>query len=269
VSPPFWQILHYPQFFLSASGKKGHGIHSPFAFEFIRNVLNDSPENDPCSEIELLRSRMLKDQRVLEIIDWGAGAIPGSRRIRTLAAIARHSAINQKMGRLLFRIARHYQPKRVLELGSSLGISASYLGWGNPLASITTMEGSPELADQARKNIQELGLKGIQVLTGNFDQLIPGFCSSPQIVDQGLDLAFVDGNHRQEPTFRYFEQLAAIANPESLIVLDDIHWSGGMERAWTEIRSHPRTMMSFDLFFMGLVFFRPSFKTSQHFSLRF
>jgi len=31
----------YLRYYLSASNSKGHGIHSPFVFDFVKNVLND------------------------------------------------------------------------------------------------------------------------------------------------------------------------------------------------------------------------------------
>jgi hypothetical protein len=42
-----------------------------------------------------------------------------------------------------------------------------------------------------------------------------------------------------------------------------------MELAWAEIKSHPSVMLTVDLFFMGIVFLRPEFKTKQHFIIRF
>jgi hypothetical protein len=58
-------------------------------------------------------------------------------------------------------------------------------------------------------------------------------------------------------------------NPESVIVFDDIHWSREMEEAWEQIHQDSRVTLSIDLFFIGLVFFNPSFKVKQHFTIRF
>jgi len=52
-------------------------------------------------------------------------------------------------------------------------------------------------------------------------------------------------------------------------VFDDIHWSLEMEEAWEQIRQDPGVTLSIDLFFIGLVFFSPSFKVKQHFTIRF
>jgi hypothetical protein len=53
-----------------------------------------------------------------------------------------------------------------------------------------------------------------------------------------------------------------------VFVFHDIHWSAGMEEAWEEIKAHPRVKVTVDLFFSGLVFFKPEL-TKQHYRLRF
>jgi len=82
-------------------------------------------------------------------------------------------------------------------------------------------------------------------------------------------LAFIDGNHRKEPTLRYFQLLLQKANRPAVIILDDIHWSPEMEAAWEVVKSHPQSLLTIDLFFLGLVFFSNDFKVKQHFVIRF
>jgi hypothetical protein len=84
-----------------------------------------------------------------------------------------------------------------------------------------------------------------------------------------VDFAFVDGNHRLEPTLHYFEQLTRHSTETTILVFDDIHWSAEMELAWNRIQDHPLVMCTIDLFFLGLVFFKKDFKVKQHFIIRF
>jgi hypothetical protein len=58
------------------------------------------------------------------------------------------------------------------------------------------------------------------------------------------------------------------ATEESVFVFDDIHWSDEMHEAWQYISKHPKVMISIDLFFVGLVFFRKN-QPKQHFVLRY
>ena len=81
-------------------------------------------------------------------------------------------------------------------------------------------------------------------------------------------MAFIDGHHAEAPTVEYFEQLLAKGHANSVFVVDDIHWSVGMEKAWERIKAHPRVTVTIDLYDLGLVFFRTE-QGRQHFRLRY
>jgi predicted O-methyltransferase YrrM len=203
--------------------------------------------------IEKLRSRLLKDPGYIQMVDLGAGAgeIP-LYRIVPVRRLIRRSCVQPAYGRLLFRLARHFQPAVMVELGTSLGISTSYLAMGNPQGQITTIEGCQEIASAARKNFDHLGLSNILQVTGAFEDVLPGVLRNLGKVD----LFFIDGNHREKPTLEYFHQCLQHIHDDSVLILDDINWSGGMEKAWKKIQDHPSVSITIDLFRMGLVFFR-------------
>ena len=261
-----WKYLHY--YFTAANGK-GHGIHSPFVFDFVTHVLNDRGPYPAWAAIEELRGRLLRDDRVLRIEDMGAGATVGSASARTgsvrkISDIARRAAKPRRLGQLLFRIAHHYQPATVLELGTSLGLSTAYLATGATGGRVISIEGSGPVIEAAAENLRSLGVDA-ELLQGNFDVLL-----EPLLNRVGsVGLAFVDGNHRYEPTLRYFHLLMAHMPAPAVLIFDDIHWSAEMERAWAAIRADPQVYMTIDLFFIGLVFLRDEFKVKQDFTIRF
>jgi predicted O-methyltransferase YrrM len=273
------KYLHY--YFTAANGK-GHGVHSPFVFDFITTVLNDRGPYPAWVAIEALRHRLGKDNRLLEIEDMGAGSAwsgtgtPGAAGFteagtpalvdrRSISDIARRAAKPARLGQLLFRVARHYRPGTIVELGTSLGLSTAYLAAGAPDAKIWTIEGSAAIAKTAADNLRGLGLDNVEVSTGNFDDLLdPGLGGIGPI-----DLAFVDGNHRREPTLRYFDSLIRHCGRSAALIFDDIHWSLEMEQAWESIRKDPRVYLTIDLFFIGFVFLRDEFKVKQDFTIRF
>jgi predicted O-methyltransferase YrrM len=261
-----WQLIKkYSSYYLNASNGKGHGIHSPFVYDFVRRVLIDKRNFYAYNQVEALRRKLLQNETLIEIEDFGAGSAISKTNQRSIASIARHAAKSKKWAQLLFRIVNYYQPKHILELGTSLGISTAYMALANPQAQVVTAEGSAAIAAQAKKNFQSLQLSSIQQVTGNFDNTLPGILAAlPQ-----LDLAFVDGNHRYEPTVRYFNQLLPDLHGSSIVIFDDIHWSADMEKAWEEVKENPAVRLSIDLFFVGLVFFSDQFKVKQHFTIRF
>lgn len=250
---------------LTASNGKGHGIHSPFVFDFVKNVLNDTSQYGCYHQIEQLRAGLLKDETIISIEDFGAGSSVIKTNERSVKQIATLSLKNKKFAQLLYRIVNYYKPENIIELGTSLGITTAYFSYGNQEAEISTLEGSKNIAAVAQNNFDKLNLKNIKIVQGNFDDTLPGVLSQIKIVD----LAFVDGNHRQVPTLQYFDQILKKSNEHTILIFDDIHWSEEMEEAWKEIQQHPSVTLSIDLFFIGLVFFKKDFKAKQHFTIRF
>lgn len=262
---PFQLGLRYIKYWLTASNGKGHGMHSPFVFSFITKVLNDERNFYAYAQVEQLRNELLQDASTVTIEDFGAGSRVKKENVRKIKDIARSSLKPKKFGQLLFRIVAEYQPATILELGTSLGITTAYLASGKPDAAVTTMEGAKEVAAVARNNFRRLSINNVALVEGNFDDTLDTTLARlPQI-----DLAFVDGNHRYEPTVRYYRSLLPKMHEYSVLIFDDIHWSSEMEQAWNEIRNDDAVTLSIDLFFIGLVFFRKESRVKQHFVIRF
>lgn len=253
------------KYYLTAHNGKGHGMHSPFVYAFIREVLMDRRQYYAYTQVEHLRQSLLLDATLLEVEDMGAGSINGGHAKRTIQSIAKYAAKPRKYGQLLFRIINHYQYKNILELGTSLGITTSYLSTAAPNGFVTTLEGASEIALQAACNFKKLDLSNIHCVQGNFDRTLSSVLQSCS----KFDFVFVDGNHRKEPTVRYFNEIIQHLSDRSVLIFDDIHWSEEMQEAWNSIKEDPRVMLSIDLFFIGIIFFDPAFKVPQHFSIRF
>jgi predicted O-methyltransferase YrrM len=263
---PVQLALKFAQYYLTSSNGKGHGIHSPFVFNFVQQVLNDQRHFYAYEAIENRRKWLLQNNEVLTIEDFGAGSRTGLTKQRKVKDIAASSLKPKKYAQLLFRMVDYYQPKTIIELGTSLGITSSYLASAKQDAEFITFEGSKAVAAVAKNNFSNLGLNNIRLIEGNFDKTLKPTLNT-LLVD--VDFAFLDGNHRYQPTIDYFNQLLPHLNEHSVVIFDDIHWSKEMEQAWYEIQQNNMVTLSIDLFFVGLVFFKKDFKVKQHFSIRF
>jgi len=255
----------YFYYYFKAQNGKGHGIHSPFVFDFIIHVLNDKKKYDCYSKIESLRKELLGNNDSIEVEDFGAGSAVIPFKNRKIKDIASTSLKKKKYAQLLFRIAKYYRCKNIVELGTSLGISTSYLASANDNSNVITLEGSHNIAKIALHNFRKIGLHTIELVEGDFEKTLP------LAIDRikNVDLLFIDGNHRKEPTLAYFNSFLKIYGPQSIFIFDDIHWSEGMEEAWKQVQQHDSVTLTIDLFFIGLVFFSNDFKVKQHFTIRF
>ncbi|MFT3981578.1 MAG: class I SAM-dependent methyltransferase [Ferruginibacter sp.] len=255
----------YIRYYLSASNGKGHGVHSPFVFDFIKFVKNDRRKYECYEPIEKLRLSLLKDQRSIAVQDFGAGSTVIKTNQRVVAKMAASSLKPRKFAQLLFRIVQQYKPSTILELGTSFGITSAYLASGHAAGKLYTLEGSPSIAAIARQNFQSLGIHNIELLEGDFANTFSSLLESLP----AIDLAFVDGNHRKAPTLDYFQQLLHKSHNDTILIFDDIHWSREMEEAWEIIKKSETVTLSLDLFFIGIVFFKKEFKIKQDYSIRF
>lgn len=260
------KYLHY---WTTASNGKGHGTHSPFVYDFIRKVLMDKTEGESFAAIEQLRKQLRKDNTLLEIRDFGAGSRVDGQKQRAISSIAKSALKPAKYSQLFYKIIQHYGYTNRLELGTSLGITTSYLSSADKAGQVFTFEGAPSVAATAQKNFANLGLSNIQLTEGNFDETLPSFLEKFKTTGEKLDFCFIDGNHREKPTIHYYEQLLPFTQNNSVIILDDIHWSQGMENAWYNIIDRPEVTLSIDLFFIGLVFFRNENKQKEYFTIRY
>lgn len=241
-----------------------HTIHSPFVFQLYTQVICRKNFLAAYQAIELQRNRWKANHSEITVTDFGAGSALTASRTRKISSIARHSLKPARFGQLLHRLALYLKPEVVLELGTSLGITTAYLASASREAKVVTFEGCPQISSLARQTFQELHLQNITQVQGNMDQTLPATLANlPKI-----DLAFFDGNHRLEPTLRYFTLCLEKAHEGSLFIIDDLNWSSEMKQAWQQIKDHPRVRLTIDLHFIGLVFFRTQ-QPKQHFVLKF
>jgi predicted O-methyltransferase YrrM len=261
----FTLIYKYISYLWKASNGRGHGVHSPFVYAFIKNVLNTKSKGENVDAIELYRQQLLKNQKEIAILDLGAGADTKGNKSRTIAQIAKGALKPKKYSTLLSRIVAYYQPREVLEMGTSLGITTCYLAHGVPNASVVTMEGAPTVAQEALTTFKNLGYQNIQLIEGNFDQSLPNYLQNVSTIG----IAYVDGNHRYTPTMQYFNLLLAKSDEHSIFIFDDIHWSSEMEKAWAEIKADARISLTIDLFYIGIVFLRKGNKEKENFTIKF
>lgn len=257
------RIRSYLQHQLRAVNR--HGVHSPFAFEFITQVLPHKPTAFG-EAAEQWRMSCLENNTLIQVEDFGAGYGGKQERFveKSIAAITKSSARPRREGELLSRICKHYDRKNVLELGTNLGFSAAYLANGvGDKGQVQTIEGALNIAAFSEETFSKLKVQ-VKSLTGEFGKVFPKLDWD----NYKPDLVLIDGNHTKEATIQYFEYLLPKLEPSAILIFDDIHWSEGMEQAWAHIIADPKVRLSIDLYAMGIVFLDRN-QAKQHFQFRF
>lgn len=253
-------ILRFFKHLMSARHTGGFGVHSPYIFRLIKLVIYERNKFYVFDEVEKLRETLQKDESKIDITDFGTG----KNRRTTISKIAKSSLKSKKSGQLLYRLVREQKPQVVLELGTSLGVSTAYMSQGCRSAQCYTIEGCPAIAKVARKNFRQLGLTNIELIQGNIDEKLPLLLDRLEQVD----FVFIDANHTSLALKKYFDMLMPKITEKSMIVVDDIHWSADMNKAWNELKSYEGVVNSLDLFELGILLFNTDIN-KKHYRLLF
>jgi predicted O-methyltransferase YrrM len=256
-----FQIKSYLKFLWNS--KNEHAVHSPFVFSLLTKCFYDKKQKPEYSILKKYRKSLFSNKSFIEVTDFGAGSKVFKSNKRQISKIAKTAGISPKRAELLFRISNYFQPKNILEIGTSLGLATSALALGNPKSKVITVEGCPNTANIAKNQLNEFDCTNVENIISEFES----FLISENLQSTTYNLIYFDGNHSKKATLNYFELLLPTIDNDSVWIFDDIHWSPEMEETWEIIKNHPKVKVTIDTFQWGLVFFRRE-QEKEHFIIR-
>ncbi|MDZ4751534.1 MAG: class I SAM-dependent methyltransferase [Flavobacteriales bacterium] len=246
-----------------AKRQEKHGVHSPFVYDLMTLHLPRKKQFACFGDIEFQREKMLENDSLITVVDLGAGSTLNQSQQKKISTIAAISSKPRVQAQVFFKIANLLQPHTILELGTNLGLTTSYLAKACPNAQVVTIEGSKILAEIAKENIHSCGCTNVKVVVGSFDQNLDHELTKLKSVG----MAFIDGNHQEEATLLYWSQITKYCDEMSIVIVDDIYWSKGMNNAWNRIKQQSEVSLSLDFFHFGVIFFYNGIE-KQHFTLK-
>jgi predicted O-methyltransferase YrrM len=170
----------------------------------------------------------------------------------TVGEVAKRASVSPAHAWTLWQLTRSSGARRVLEMGTCVGVSGSFLaaasGDGPRGGTLRTLEGHEDRAVVARDTFRRLGFTDAEVIVGTFRRTLPGVLDADP-----YDLVFVDGHHDGDATLEYVDAIRAVSRPGAVLVLDDITWSEGMATAWTEVQRRLASSAAADLGRVGVI----------------
>ncbi|MBQ9081771.1 MAG: O-methyltransferase [Clostridia bacterium] len=138
-------------------------------------------------------------------------------RIRDLRAnaLSRHIPVmdGQTLQYLLVTLAA-VRPKKILEIGTAVGLSAAAMLTACPDARVTTIEIDEERYMEAKKNLSDLGLLSRATChLGDAGEILG-------MMDAKYDFVFLDGPKAQYP--RYMSELKRMLDKGGVVFADDV-----------------------------------------------
>lgn len=245
------QLQHFIRHFLLAR-RKGHGIHSPFAYQLCEEIFYNQDTFYDFDSLKDVRNQLLKNDQKLEVTDFGAGSKTFRTNWRKVRDIADRGVSTTFQSELFYKLINFLNCSTCIELGTSIGLNTLYLSQANKNGKVISIEGSAQLTEFAAKLAQKNNVKNVEFVRSTFEEALPQVLNSLPT----LDFLYIDGNHRYAATIQYFHQALQKIHNDTIIILDDIYWSSGMTKAWNEIKQHPQVTLSIDTFYFGMIFFK-------------
>lgn len=235
-----------------------HSVHSPYFYDLYTKIVAKKHKTD-IHALDDLRRELESNKTVLSIEDFGSGSNGKVMQKRTIGDIARSSLTPYSVALFYLDLLHYCNAKRVVELGTSLGLTTLYLAQKSD-AQVYTFEGSHAIANTALTNFEWANKTNIKLIEGNLDNTLHRFLEPTD----KIDFVLMDANHRYVPTLEYYRLLTRRLKSSSIMVIDDIHRSEEMEKAWHEIRTDTLVYGSVDLYRCGVLCFDPALN-KQHY----
>ncbi|MDR2913601.1 MAG: hypothetical protein LBV74_02005 [Tannerella sp.] len=214
----------------------GHGVHSPFVFDLITNVIEEKRLYYCYERLNAVRLQLLQDNREITF---------GNRKL-TIRKMLNRNCFTEREHRFLFRLANRFQPKTIYVAGSDFGLNPLYLTAYSKKSSCTVFEPELSVADIAHEFINKYALASIDI------------CNRMADIPDHIDL-IVWGNSFTGTSFsmQAFDRILTNVNDESVMVFSGINASPENRKTWDAICQHSEVTVSLDLYNLGVVFFNP------------
>jgi predicted O-methyltransferase YrrM len=109
-------------------------------------------------------------------------------------------------------------PKRILEIGTAVGYSASQFAKYAKEAIIDTIELNEQRYNEAKENINKIGIEDrVNIYFGNAVEILPTF-------EEKYDVFFIDANKGKYPIF--LQEAIRLSKKGSIIIADNILYKG-------------------------------------------
>ncbi|MEM6829577.1 MAG: class I SAM-dependent methyltransferase [Bacteroidota bacterium] len=249
------QSIAYFNYLIKA--KNAYGLHSPFVYDLYQQVIKKSAQFR-VDQVEELRKRLFQQRELIDVTDFKSNIT----KRKTVQSIAKGSLSRPKFSSFLLLMANYMEASAILETGTSFGVSTAYLACSNA-SSVISLEGSPVLSEMAKKNLRQLKLNKVKIITGDIHQQ---FLSAVERYQP--DFVFLDADHRGTVTQKMIFDVIKYSPHVKCIVVHDIYWSKDMSNTWFQLTRDPRLRLTLDIFQAGIILPKRE-SPKQHFILHF
>ncbi|WP_449190366.1 hypothetical protein [Tannerella forsythia] len=221
--------------------RKGYGVHSPFVFDLITNVLEERHGYYAYTELKAARLMLQQDTKIKNAVKR--------------QSLSRHEC------EWLFRLANRFKPCRIIMVGSGAGlIPLSLTSYASGGLHGIALEQNAEMANVARSLLRERATSPVEVRYETYEVSLPKALA---------EFGHPDCIVLDEITGALSALLRCCAgyiHEDTLLIVRGIDASPEANEAWRTACAFPSATVSIDACTWGIVFFRPGLprKTFRH-----
>lgn len=214
------------------SHRKGYGVHSPFVYTLITRVIEEGAAYYAYDEI------VEKINAVKSTLD--------SKRRNTLLPL--------KTAKLLFRIINKFKPSKILECGTSYGISTAVMQLAAPNAHIFTIE-----PDETRREYPVLPNRQIPA-GGSYSAEIPKICGK-----EGIPEFIYIREHAKADEYRQiFAAISPNISDTTVIFAEGMHKTEEIYHLFSQMAKHEKIKIFMDMYDIALYIASPKLNKERY-----
>ena len=234
---------------------KGHGVHSPFAYNFITNVIEEKLPYYIFEDIERKRRKLLACKDVIKFVNP-----KGVLKEKTISEITSSETQSNRYGALLFRFVNFLQCKSVLQIGASTGIMTLYMAAPRKDMQCVVLEDREELIPVIQNQSDSLNLNNVKIEYGEYTSTL---CRVLQNQNY-FDMVFL--NTARNPVLT--QKILDTHIKTRFLVIDGIRKNKNMKDLWQTVTNNPQAKITIDLYYLGIALFEEKFY-KKHYKAHF
>ena len=224
-------------YLLKSRHRRGHGIHSPFLFRLITEVIENKGS---FSAYPVLTSARENVGDMLRILDMNSFQKEDDSQERHRSIhFKRLHLLPDRFDRLLLRLVNEFRPQRISFYGSTFGVSVLALALADSRIRVQAQVENSHYRSFCRRLVEVYEI-------GNVDLMGAGKVVASDFVVVQYPLNPVDCG-------RIIGEILAVDNYEGVVVLCGIHFSPAMQEEWLRQCQSTVVRVSLDLFDIGIL----------------
>jgi len=219
-----------------ARHRHGHGIHSPFLFRLITEVMENNGHYSAYPLLKAADENVRNMLRILDMKSYHAGEI--SEYGCNSQEIKRMHLLPERFDRLLFRLVNDFRPEGIAFYGSTFGVTLLALALADRRVQLKAQVENDHYRSFCRRLAEVYEVGNIHI-TETERVAFPDFI----VLQNPLNPDYCD---------RILSQLLVNPAYNGVIVVCGIHASDRMEDVWMKHKKDPLIRVALDLFEIGI-----------------